>query len=438
LCRDARYGIEYAGLVFNPAVVLKRPIALIDMARMRVAQLPTMMQLIQKNCGARFRVMAMLIACALPGAMTVQESRAATRAETPRTEVVYVGTQQNTIHALRFDPDSGKLSAIGEVEKGLSSTWLVAHPQRSILYSVNDHNTVAGSITAFAVDRGTGALTKINTTATEGYGTTYLWLDQPSMTFITANYASGSVSNVLVNQDGSLGPLVSKVSETGSGPSKRQKSAHAHSAAVDPSGRYALVPDLGADRVFIYRFDRATHALSQGAAASGEEGALPPFIAPPGSGPRHLAFGATGKFVYLLTEMSADIMVLRWDAAHGNLTFVQSLPISSSSFSGTKSGAEVAVSRDGRFVYIEDRGENSLVVYRVSPDSGELSLVQRLPSGGDRPWAFAIDSSGKWMFVDNQRSGSVNVFRIDRASGRLSDTGQSVSIPSPVSIAFVR
>lgn len=393
-----------------------------------------MTQFPQKNRLTRFGVIAALVVLTLSAGMHSKQSSAATLSKNAQAELVYVGTLDREIRALRFDSHTGKLTMIGPVEAGLRSTWLVAHPRLPVLYSVNDHNTQEGSVTAYTADRGTGALTKVNTVATGGKGSTYLWLDKPSMTLFAANYIGGSVSSIAVNRDGSLGSLVSTIKETGSGPNqRRQASAHAHSVAVDPSGRYALVPDLGADRVFVYGFDRATHALSSHGGTNPQ-----PFVAAPGSGPRHLAFGSNGRFVYLLTELSAEIMVLHWDASQGRLTLVQSLPTTSQEFTGVKSGAEVAVSHDGRFVYVENRGENALVVYRVDAESGKLSLVQRTSSGGEKPWGFGIDPSGKWMLVENQLSGKLNVFSIDPVSGMVSDTGQSVDIPDPVSIAFVK
>jgi len=360
-------------------------------------------------------------------------NHAAVLAEDPRTELVYVGTQKSQIDALRLDPSTGKLTAIGPVAQGPKSTWVAVHPHLPILYAVDDDNAREGSITAYTVDRATGALTRLNAVPAGGNGSTYLGWDLPSMTLFSANYASGSVSSITVNGDGSLGSLVSTIKETGSGPNRRQASAHAHSAAVDPSGQYALVPDLGADRVFVYGFDRATHALSSGDAASSRS-----FVAPPGSGPRHIAFGMNGQFVYLLTELSAELMVLRWDASQGHLTLVQSVQTTSPEFQGTKSGAELATSGDGRFVYVENRGENALVVYHVDPKSGELSLVQRTSAGGERPWGFGIDPSGKWLLVANQQSGTVNAFSIDPVSGMLSNSGQSAEEPTPVSVTFVK
>jgi 6-phosphogluconolactonase len=349
---------------------------------------------------------------------------------TARAEVVYVGSQAREIQAFHFDTSSGKLTRIGKVADGLRPTWLSAHPQLPVLYAVDDDNAKQGTVTAFRVDRESGALTKLGDVAANGTGTTNLSLDIPSMTLFAANYGSGSVSSMAIAQDGSLGAAVSTVVESGSGPNKRQASAHAHNAVTDPSGRYVLVPDLGTDRIYIYGFDRATHRLNQDDAHT--------FVAPFGSGPRHLVFSANGRFVYLITELSAQVMVLRWDASHGTLAQVQSIAISSADFQGVKSGAEIAVSQNGRYVYVENRGENQLIVYHVDANTGELSEIQRTSAGGDKPWSFAIDASGKWMLVANQKSGQVNVFAIDTSTGKLTDTHYSIDMTTPVSIAFIR
>lgn len=346
-------------------------------------------------------------------------------------DLVYVGSQGNQLRALRFDTDSGKLSEAGVVAQGLRPTWTVAHPQLPVLYAVDDDSARPGSVTAFAIDRASGALRKLNDAPTGGNGATYLWLDAPSRTLLAANFGAGSASSIAVRADGSLGELVSTIKASGSGPHRRQASPHAHSAAVDPSGRYVLVPDLGADRVFIYAFDRASHALSSPPSSSRA------YAAPPGSGPRHLVFSADGRFVWLLNELTAEVTALRWDAQQGMLTPVQTLQTSSAEFGGSRSGAEILLSPDGRFVYVEDRGERTLVVYRVDPASGELSLVQRIASGGEVPWGMAIHPSGRWLLAAHQRSGTVNVFRIDPATGLLTNTGEAAVTTTPVSLTFV-
>lgn len=356
---------------------------------------------------------------------------AAMSAQDAPSEWVYVGTQDHHIETLRLDTLSGELAFVASSGGDIRPTWLMAHPRLPVLYAVDDQSNSPGSVTAFGVNRETGDLCRLGVVATQGVGTTHLTFDAPSDTILAANYNSGSVSSVAV-RDGEPKALASTISERGSGPNKRQMSAHAHDAAVDPSGRYVIVPDLGADRVFIYRFDRSTRMLSKDDLNPSRD-----FVSPFGSGPRHIVFGADGRFAYLVTELSAEVMVFRWDAQQGRLTLAQSLPISTAGFAGVKSGAEIAVSGDGHFVYVADRGENEIVAYRVDVGSGTLSEIQRLPSDGMKPWSFGIDPTGRWLVVANQGSGTVTVLAIDRASGLVRSMGRSVKVEHAVSVAFV-
>ena len=344
--------------------------------------------------------------------------------------LAYVGTDGGQVQALRLDACAGRLADLGTVAQLAKPRWAVANPRLPVLYVANDVAGQDGSVIAYGVNRDSGALTKINEVDAGGIGTTHLWLDAPSSTLIAAHFFSGSATSLALNADGSLGALASTVRETGSGPNKRQSKAHAHGIALDPTGQWALVSDLGADRVFVYGFDRATRAL-----APDDAQAPRAWAAAPGSGPHHAAFSPDGRFVYVLDELTADVQVLRWDAAAARLAPVQPLAISSADYKGAKSGAEVAVSRDGRFVYVADRGENTLVAYARDAATGQLSLLRRVASGGDKPWAFAIDPSGRWMLVAN--AAKVSLFAIDPTAGTLSDTGQAVASATPLSIAFM-
>jgi 6-phosphogluconolactonase len=344
--------------------------------------------------------------------------------------LAYIGTDGGQLQAIRLDACAGKLANLGTMAQLAKPRWSVANPALPLLYVANDIPDKDGSVVTFAVDRESGSLTKLDEVDAGGIGTTHLWLDAQSATLIAAHYGSGSATTLPLLIGGRIGAVASTVKETGSGPSKRQTKAHAHAIALDPTGAHALVPDLGADRVFVYGFDRASHALSPDDTVNSHA-----FAVPPGSGPRHAAFSPDGRFVYLMNELVGDIRVLQWNASDARLTAVQTVPISSVGYQGAKSGAEIAVSRDGRFVYVEDRGENALVVYRRNADSGELALQQRIPSGGDKPWAFAIDPSGRWMLVAN--ADKVSLFGIDAATGALVDTGQAVPSAMPLSIAFM-
>ena len=348
----------------------------------------------------------------------------------PQTALVYVGVNGNGLRALRFDAGSGQLTSIDSVADLPKARWGVAHPTLPVLYMTSDDGTPDGRVTAFAVDRASGALRAINHQTTGGSGPTHLWLDAPSKTLLVSNYGGGSVSSIALNDDGSLGALVSTIQHEGKGPHRRQARPHAHGVFVDASGKHVLAPDLGTDRVYAYAFDRASHKLSAADPAQA-------YAAAAGSGPRHLVFSKDQRFVHLLSELTAELTTLRWDAQQGQFTQVQNLQTHSAQFAGARSGSEIASSADGRFVYVGVRGENQLQVYATNADNGELSLIQTIACGGENPWTFALHASGKWLLVANERSNRVNVFSVDSATGQLKDTGQSAESPAPISLTFV-
>lgn len=344
-------------------------------------------------------------------------------------DIAYVGTDGTQLRALRFDSCVGKLGMLGPVADVAKPRWTVSYPSspaQPVLYVALD----AGSVAAFRVDRASAALMPLGESSANGSGTTHLLFDAPSRTLLAANFSSGSVTSLPVNGDGSLGAFVSSIKATGSGPHRRQASAHAHGLNVSPDGRFLLVSDMGADRIYVYPFDRATHVLKGDDAGRS-------FAMPPGSGPRRAVFGRDGRFVYALNELSAELVALRWDAVQGRLTALQTLAVSTPEFSGAKSTSEIELSRDGRFVYVGNRGENLLTVYAIDAATGQLSLVQRLPAGGEGLWHFDLHPSGNWLLAANYRSNRIHLFAVDRDTGRLSDTGQSVESPAPVSVTFL-
>lgn len=346
-------------------------------------------------------------------------------------DLLHVGSWTlGQVHALRFDPSDATLTSVGPVAQ-TGSNWLTTHPTKGVLYATGGES--GGTIRVFRVDKATGALEQSGEIATQttpaNGGLSYIGVDVRSKTLLAADFAAGTVVSLPIGRDGGLGAVVSRVQDTGSGPHPRQTGPHAHHVVIDPSGRFALVPDLGADRVFVHRFDRATQTLSDGPSA---------YATAPGSGPRRVVFHPSGRFVYLLNELTADIQALGWSPEDGVLTHLQSLSTDAPGHTGTTSAAELAISRDGRFVYTSNRGENTLVVFSTDGATGLLTLVQRIPCAGLTPWSFSFHPSGKWLFVANQASGTVNLFGVDQHSGQLTDTGTSVPVPRPACITFSR
>jgi 6-phosphogluconolactonase len=346
-------------------------------------------------------------------------------------EPLYIGTWRGTqLNGAWFDPESGTMTPFGIVAQ-VNASWHTKHPAKPVIYVGS--GDAGGTVSAFRIDRSTGALTLIGRVTTDSAGTagglSYIGADKASDTILAANFAAGLTAALPIRKDGGLDAPASVVVDTGSGPHPRQAGPHPHHVVVDPSGRFALVADFGADRVFIYHFDRETRVLSA------DETTGPAFYAAnPGSGPRRLVFHPNGRTLYLLNELTADLHVLDWNPRQGQITPDQILSTDSPEYTGTKSAAELRISRDGRFVYASNRGENTLVVFAVDRETGRLTLIQRIPCGG--PWSFTIHRGNRWLLVANQVGSTVNLFSIDPRSGKLTDTGKSMTIPNPDCITF--
>jgi 6-phosphogluconolactonase len=350
--------------------------------------------------------------------------------------LVYVGTYTRDtaskgIYRLRLDPATGKLSAPEMAAEVENPSFLTIHPERGTLYAVSETRGTpdqpGGRLTAFSIDRD-GALAKLNDQSTGAPGPVFVSVTKDSTTAVVANY-SGSVASFPISPDGSLKPAASTVKHEGSSVDpKRQQGPHAHSVNVDPSDRFALVADLGLDRVLVYAIDHARGSIERrdpGASVS------------PGSGPRHLAFHPNGRFAYLINEMSSTVTVFAWDASAGALKELQTLSALPAGFTGTSYTAEIQVHPSGRFVYGSNRGHNSIAIFAVDQKTGRLTVVGHEPTGGDWPRHFGIDPSGQVLIAANQRSNSLVVFRIDGKTGRLAATGSTVEVASPVCVRFL-
>jgi 6-phosphogluconolactonase len=249
---------------------------------------------------------------------------------------------------------------------------------------------------------------------------------------MTANYGSGSAASFPIRPDGTIAEAAGVMQHNGSSVNpKRQTGPHAHSVFVAPDNRFALVPDLGVDKVFVHRMNPATATLMAND---------PPFAAlEHGSGPRHLAFARDGRFVHVLNELTSTITTFTYDKERGALFEAETVSTLPGGFAGASSNtcAEILVSPDGRFVYASNRGHDSIAVFAAETGTGRLTPVEHTPTQGRTPRNFAIDPTGRWLFAENQASDSVVLFAVDSRSGRLKSTGRTLTIGSPVCAVFV-
>ncbi len=344
---------------------------------------------------------------------------------------LYVGTYTDGtsrgIYRLTFDPATGTPTEPVLAAETKNPSFLALHPNGRLLYAVGEISSFEGArtgvVSAFAIDPKTGDLALLNQQPSEGAGPCHLVVDRAGRNVIVANYGGGTVAVLPIDPDGRLRRASSVRVHEGSGPNKgRQERPHAHGIYLDAAERFAFSPDLGADRVFVYRFDAAKGTLEPHGAAELD----------PGSGPRHLAFHPSGKFAYVINELLSTVTAFSYDAEKGALAPIQTITALPAGFSGTSWTAEVEVSPDGRFVYGSNRGDDSLAVFAVDPSSGRLTAKGHAPVGGKYPRHFTIDPTGGFILAAHQNSGTIAVLRLDRTTGLPALTGATVKLDKPV------
>ncbi len=340
--------------------------------------------------------------------------------------LVLFGTRADAIVAARLDESTGRLTPLGLVARLTRPTWLLASPHAPVVYVVNDDKE-RSSVRSFSVAAADGALSELSRAEPGGTGPTFLADDPISHTLFVANYDDGRVGALPIVPGGLLEPPASVQADAGTGPSPRQKGPPAHSVALSPDGRFLLVADLGADRLFVYPFDRATRRLDLAVAA------VP---LPAGTGPRHLAFHPNGQLLFLVSELAGTVTPFRWEAGSHALTPLPAVSAYPADYTGTRSAAELALSQDGSRLYVSTRGDNSIVLFRVDPGTGALTFWQRVPSGGEGPWSFGFAPDGHWLLVANSLSNDVTVLPVDRASGMLGAPVSRLGVTQPSSVAF--
>ena len=350
---------------------------------------------------------------------------------------VYIGTytrgESEGIYVYNLMP-SGALEFVSVCKGVVDPAFLAIHPQKRHLYSVNEstipNEKPSGGVSAFSMNPETGELTFLNQQLSHGTSTCHLSVDKTGQYVLVANYGNGSVTVLPILPGGELGEATDTVQHEGSSVDPgRQKGPHAHSIIPDRANRYAFVPDLGLDKIMIYKLD-----LVQGKLVPNDK---PWAKVAAGAGPRHFAFHPSDKYAYVINEIDSTLTAFTYDEARGELTNIQTVPTLPEDFSGVSHCADVHVSPSGRFLYGSNRGHDSIVIYDIHQDTGELTYVAHEPTQGGSPRNFGIDPTGSFLLAANQGGNNVVTFRIDQETGVLTPTGHIAEVPMPVCIKYV-
>ncbi|MGQ8336954.1 lactonase family protein [Sunxiuqinia sp. A32] len=327
-----------------------------------------------------------------------------------------------------FDTETGILSTPEFLLEAVAPAYFLIHPDGKRLYTCN--SAPGSDVSAYTIDPSSAKLTLLNTKPSFGGDPSYVCLDATGNFLMVANYDGKSIAVYALQPDGSIGERTAFFEHSGTSINlERQTQARPHCILVDPTNKFVLVPDLGVDKLFVYRFDAQTGKL--------EPNDVQYAKVAPGSGPRHVIFDEKGEFAYLINEMGSTIIRYSWDASEGVLSELETISTLPKDFYGISTCAEILLHPSGKFIYATNRGDNSVAVFSVDEESGSLSLIQHISTQGKTPRNCEIDPTGKWLLVTNQDSNNAVVFRIDPKNGLLKQNGSPVPVRSPFCERFL-
>ncbi|WP_026567983.1 lactonase family protein [Bacillus sp. UNC41MFS5] len=346
-----------------------------------------------------------------------------------QTFIGYIGTYtkggSKGIYSFKLNTEEKRIEDINVAAQIENPTYVTTSKDNRFLYSVAKEGD-NGGVVAFSINR-EGSLTELNRQLLPGSSPCHVSVDSKSRYAFSANYHKGSVESYLINQeDGTVQPAASVIKHEGSGPDPRQEKPHTHYAGITPDEKYLAVVELGIDALITYAVN------SDGTLSKAH---VLPLKA--GSGPRHLVFHPNQKFAYIMTEFSSEVIVLSYHPENGHFTEKQYISTLPEDFNENNQGSAIHISSDGQFVYAGNRGHNSIAVFRVDQETGELSFVDRTSTEGDWPRDFMLDPTEKFVVASNQESSNLVLYSRDENTGKLTLIKADIEVPYPVCIKFL-
>ena len=353
-------------------------------------------------------------------------------------EFVYIssfnGGESEGIRIFSWDSQNGALEPVGGVNEGVENPiYIDSDPQRRFLYAADMVNSCdgekSGAVSAYAIDAKSASLKFLNSQATGGLSPCYLCAAANGKHILAANYSGGSVAVLPIQSDGRLGKRCAFQQHAGASVNTdRQTEPHPHSFLLDPANRFAFAPDLGIDKIMVYRFNADSGQLTPNEPAFVKTEA--------GAGPRHGRFHPNRRFGYVITELLNTIIAYSYNESNGQLVELQTVSALPDGYSDTSYCSDIHIHPSGTFLYGSNRGHDSIVVFAIDPQTGKLSFVDHTPTQGNFPRGFALDPTGRFLLAANENSGTVLTFSIDQNSGKLTPTGQVTEIPKPTCFVF--
>ncbi|HAY3551475.1 lactonase family protein [Elizabethkingia meningoseptica] len=339
----------------------------------------------------------------------------------------YTAKGSKGIYVYKVNTETGKSHYVSEIAVE-DPSYLVFSKNGKYVYTVTEKEDQQNSkVNAFSFDKKTGKLSFINSKPAGGGAPCHINVSPDGKRVITANYMGGSITEYAVNNDGSLGDTTQNIEFSGNGADKeRQTQPHLHFVTFTPDAKYLFADDLGTDKIYKYQLDtKGNRLLSEGTPSAVK--------VKEGSGPRHLTFHPNGKYAYLITEISGDVIAFNYK--DGNLSEFQTVKADTLNARGS---ADIHISPNGRFLYASNRLKgDGIAIFSINPQNGSLTKAGYQPTG-IHPRNFVITPNGKLLLVANRDSDQIQVFKIDSKTGLLKNTNQDIKLSMPVCLKFAK
>ncbi len=337
----------------------------------------------------------------------------------------YTKEESKGVYRFNFDSEQSEIVDVTPVAELDNPTYVTVSSNNKNLYAVSQEGE-RGGIAAFSINEETGALTKLNSLSEAGSPPCHVSVNKDNSIVVTANYHTKQIISYLTNSDGSLKAIADIANHEGSGPHERQDKPHMHYANFSPDEKFVVAVDLGSDEITTYAIDQQGNLTKKQV-----------FETPAGSGPRHLTFAPNGKYAYVMTELSSEVLTLKYDQDTGEFTQLQQLKTIPDTFKEVNDGSAIHISSDGKFVYVGNRGHNSIAIFKVDQNTNELEFVEWTETEGDWPRDFVLSLDEQHLIASNQKSGSLTVFERNETSGKLTLKQANVKAPEVVCVKFL-
>ena len=334
---------------------------------------------------------------------------------------LYVGTYTDEssegIYVYDFNLKTGELTNKKLAIEAINPSYITFSSDKKLLYSVGETDNYEGAksgfVNAYSVSKD-GTLGLLNKVSSNGAHPCHIQLNEDNSKVAVSNYSGGTVSVHSIAKNGEISPAIQVIDHN-----TAPQQSHAHSSKFFKNTLF--VADLGRDFLAQYIESGNNYLFKKN------------YSMEPKTGPRHFEISRKGKFIYVINELNSTISVLK--KQKDSYVFIQNISTLDAGFDGKSFCADIHLSKDGKFLYGSNRGENSIAVFKINKKSGEIQKTQTISTNGDWPRNFTLTPNGSYLLVANQRSKNISVFRVNKETGDLIFL-HSVDSPTPSCLLF--